>query len=81
MLFFELGAGTVLALVALACIHEIGLVGIVFAACAVVPGLWLVGRAGAYGYGCTTVLFLVVHAARQLTVANGGFRCPLKQRK
>jgi hypothetical protein len=64
MLGFALGAGIVLALVALASIDEIGIAGIAFVACAVVPGLWLMSWAAADAYGCTTVLFIAVNVCR-----------------
>jgi hypothetical protein len=62
MQVFEIGAGIVLALVALASMREIGIVGLVFIACAVIAGFALAAPAAAYAYGATNVIFLAVKA-------------------
>jgi hypothetical protein len=60
MHIFEIGAGIVLALVALASMHEIGIVGLALIACAVIAGFALSAPTAAYGYLATNVIFLAL---------------------
>ncbi len=66
MQIFAIGAGIVLALVALASVREIGIVGLAFIACAVIAGFALAAPTAIYAYVATNVIFLAVKAYRSL---------------
>jgi hypothetical protein len=66
MHIFEIGAGIVLALVALVSMREIGIVGLAFIACAVIAGFALAAPTGAYAYAATDVIFLALKGYRTL---------------